>query len=514
MQQRKISELTQRSTASRGMDPPDTSLYTEYTKIDTNIAADLPQGFSDDLVSGKGSTVPLTQQPRRRRTRRGDTSSEWIFGFILLTILVLVAGYMLAGHHEELQLKHLREEIVHDQLEPLSKEWEEKYATLQEENLSLLQQAKKYGSMKEDLDSLIEEQKKAKSIRKTLDSQISALTKYKERMQTNIKSLSRIHLLEKYVWNTNMRWKYVSFRSDLISIHLSCPIFLFLLRFGPGPHHVEINLEFVPTFPKKQDTDTNAGRIVIELAPIEEMPHVVYWFLEQVSRKLYDGCSFHRNAGHVIQAGPATNFLTPPDSPPLRQRFQHSGFTSILFQEYSPKLPHEKYTLGYAGRPGGPDFYISTRNNTIAHGPGGQSSYEDPTEADPCFARVIEGIDVVDRMQLGPVKPGNYKGYQDNVAITSMRIVSKEVNEVNVGHETDGQVRQAGQDGDGVNQKENVEKIPQDGKVENQDANAGKAADIEQIPKAGSEADVVANEERKVEHAAADKQVSQNENEA
>ena len=201
-------------------------------------------------------------------------------------------------------------------------------------------------------------------------------------------------------------------------------ISVFYFRFGEGPHHVEINLAFDPD--GSNGTSLNATeQIVIELAPVSEMPHAVYWFLQQVEHKLYDGCSFHRNAPHVLQGGPAPNFLSSPD-PKLRHKFKEAGYDSILFQEYSPNFPHEKYTMGMAGRPGGPDFYISKKDNSRNHGPGGQTNYADPTEADPCFAKVVKGIDVVDKMGELPIKEGGYKALEHNIAITSMKLISEE----------------------------------------------------------------------------------------
>ena len=160
---------------------------------------------------------------------------------------------------------------------------------------------------------------------------------------------------------------------------------------------------------------------MLEMAPIDEMPHAVYWFLTQVDLGLYDGCSFHRNAPHVIQGGPAPNFLSTKNAR-LYERFEKSGFNSIPYQEYSPNFPHVEYTVGYAGRPGGPDFYVSIEDNSDVHGPGGQTGYDDVEEADPCFARVIDGFEAVQRMHRAPVQPGDYNHMVDNIAIVSMTI--------------------------------------------------------------------------------------------
>lgn len=92
--------------------------------------------------------------------------------------------------------------------------------------------------------------------------------------------------------------------------------------------------------------------------------------------------------------------------------------------------------MGFAGRPGGPDFYVSTIDNTINHGPGGQGNYEDADEADPCFAKVVPGFEhVIDRMHNSEVQDGAFMAFKHNVAIRHMKIFPKDKVEKLLGDE-------------------------------------------------------------------------------
>jgi len=148
------------------------------------------------------------------------------------------------------------------------------------------------------------------------------------------------------------------------------------------PLKVKITL----TFPDKmKDNIGDLGNtIIIELASPELMPHATYIFLRALQH--FRGAAFHRNAGHVLQA-----FFEKGVYQTSMRR--HQG---LAFQEYHPDYPHKKYTLGYAGRPGGPDFYINIQDNVRNHGPGSQGS---ATEADSCFANVVEGREIVDALK-------------------------------------------------------------------------------------------------------------------
>lgn len=62
-------------------------------------------------------------------------------------------------------------------------------------------------------------------------------------------------------------------------------------------------------------------------------------------------------------------------------------------------------------------------DNTRNHGPGGQASYKVKSEADPCFAKVVEGHAAVDRMHKLSKQPGDYARMVHYVAIKKMSIL-------------------------------------------------------------------------------------------
>lgn len=97
---------------------------------------------------------------------------------------------------------------------------------------------------------------------------------------------------------------------------------------------------------------------------------------------------------------------------------------------YRSRYPHEKYTLGFAGRGGANAFYISIENNTMAHGPGTDRGGKDP-EADTVFGRILpqsNGVEIVHQMkkQPGGVKPNGFISDQNNfITINSLYMLSQ-----------------------------------------------------------------------------------------
>lgn len=161
-------------------------------------------------------------------------------------------------------------------------------------------------------------------------------------------------------------------------------------RFGTGPHFVQATVQI-----QVENHQTPVlKKFVIEMASTDDVPHSVFLFLDSVDKKLWDDTIFlhHEGVEHVLAAVP----LDYQTQNMKHDALQELETQSLAFPEYSPNFSHQKYTLGFANV--GPTFYINTADNTKTHGPGGQAHHQIPGDADPCFARVIAGIDVVDTL--------------------------------------------------------------------------------------------------------------------
>eukprot|EP00638_Chattonella_subsalsa_P009845 CAMPEP_0117740160 /NCGR_PEP_ID=MMETSP0947-20121206/4183_1 /TAXON_ID=44440 /ORGANISM="Chattonella subsalsa, Strain CCMP2191" /LENGTH=320 /DNA_ID=CAMNT_0005556235 /DNA_START=190 /DNA_END=1149 /DNA_ORIENTATION=- len=153
--------------------------------------------------------------------------------------------------------------------------------------------------------------------------------------------------------------------------------------------------------------ETPKGNLVLETAPYHVMPHATNWFLSLVDAGFWDTCGIIRNAAHVLQANCAGR----------TKQVATTRRSSIVYQEYNPEFVHYKYTFGIAGRPGGPDFYINLKDNLRAHGPGGQGG----TDADPCFAKLIEGQEIIE--ELHRELPDGFLDKKDFFQFSKVRIL-------------------------------------------------------------------------------------------
>ena len=170
-------------------------------------------------------------------------------------------------------------------------------------------------------------------------------------------------------------------------------------KYGSGVHKVEIEL----VFPDHKRGPTN---FTIELAPDLLMPHSVHTFLEMVSEGLLDGCSFILNALHVLKAAPLP--FDGSSAAAKARAFADKGLESVAFREYNSHYPHKQYTVGFAAD-GSPSFYINTEDNSEVH------------VGDPCFGKVVEGIDTIKRLQDNPTRNGIW--FENRIGISSANII-------------------------------------------------------------------------------------------
>lgn len=145
------------------------------------------------------------------------------------------------------------------------------------------------------------------------------------------------------------------------------------------------------------DSSPDTASILLELAPLDSMPHTIHTFLDIVERKLLSRGTFILARDHILVGGP-NDAYDGENNAVLRERIMEEGYLpngALLFGEYSPDFPHVPLTFAFSHL-GGPSFYINLRDNSELHGPG--FTEEGQKEGDPCFAKIVEGQDVVQRV--------------------------------------------------------------------------------------------------------------------
>ena len=163
-----------------------------------------------------------------------------------------------------------------------------------------------------------------------------------------------------------------------------------LEEFGPGPFFVKLTFAF-------QDSLENES-ILIELAPLDLMPHTVHMFLKMTSEKLYSKATFVLVRSHILVLGPEDSF-DAENNAILKERMVSEGYEpngALLFGEFTPEYPHTQYTVAF-NRRRGPTFFINMRDNSGVH----RSYYTDDgsyVEGETCFAKIVEGLDVLPRI--------------------------------------------------------------------------------------------------------------------
>ena len=152
--------------------------------------------------------------------------------------------------------------------------------------------------------------------------------------------------------------------------------------------------------------DTTMGKVVLELYP-DKAPKSVANFLSYVKAHHFDGTIFHRVIPNfMIQGGGFTaDMKEKPAKPPIKN-------------ESNNGLSNERGTISMA-RTSDPDsatseFFISVKDNKSS------LDYTGPGTGYAVFGKVIEGMDVVDKIVAVPTTT---KGQYENVPITPVKIV-------------------------------------------------------------------------------------------
>jgi hypothetical protein len=189
-------------------------------------------------------------------------------------------------------------------------------------------------------------------------------------------------------------------------ISKNLPTFTLKISFGAGPHYAKFMLNIV---------GFGLRAFVIEFASLNQMPITVNWFLQQIKRGLWDDSSFMIKASHVLLARPIShNQLVDKTN-------DFGDLRKVPLAEYSEEYPHRQYTIGVNHLSTVPSFYINSIDNTLLHGPKGES-VDGNTE--PCFGTVILGSDTIDLLDRLPTQVGDPFLFEHPVQVVDVRLIS------------------------------------------------------------------------------------------
>jgi len=222
-------------------------------------------------------------------------------------------------------------------------------------------------------------------LREATDTMLDEIVAVNERIRMEN---SKISSFEKYIQETSLR--------DATR------------KYGTGVIRVQLTLDFLSDRDKNSKPSSevskrnahNSGEssqsqhvLILEMAPLELMPHSVYTFLEMIDNHLFDGCSFILNAMNILKAAPLPYEKGLLSAKQMDQNFHRLGLETVSFREYNNAFPHEQYTVGFAAD-GSPDFYINLGDNTEEH------------TGEPCFARIVSGFETIKKMEAEPLRSG------------------------------------------------------------------------------------------------------------
>ena len=187
---------------------------------------------------------------------------------------------------------------------------------------------------------------------------------------------------------------------------------------GPlSPEEINVNQPAITNPMNRTATfTTNQGTIVLELFE-DLMPITTANFISLAESGFYDGTKFHRVIDDfMIQGG------DPNSKGPDATTYGRGGPGYTIEDEFvdNPLLTNARGTIAMAntGQPnsGGSQFFINTKDNTFL-------DWNDtiaPASKHPVFGRVIEGLDIVDKISKVPTGPNDLP--REAVVIESVKI--------------------------------------------------------------------------------------------